>query len=57
MIPTQERLELGSDHSFHYISYRLSQKILISKGNKKMFERVTSPEGISIPHELQDICF
>ena len=57
MIPLKERLELGSDNSFHYISYRLSNKIPISKGNKNMFERVTSPEGISIPHKLQDITF
>ena len=57
MIPTKERLELGSDNFFHYISYRLANKIPISKGNKNMFERVTSPEGISIPHKLQDISF
>ena len=57
MIPTQDIMELGSDHSFHYICYGLSHKIPISKGNKNMFERVTSPEGIILPHKLQDICF
>ena len=57
IIPTQERLELRSDNSFHYISYRLSHKILLARETKICLKKLLPLKVYPFPIKCKIFAF